>query len=227
MAAPDAVEALADKLGLPADSAQLAVALTHSSYLAEHGGVCNERLEFLGDAVLDLAVTDLIVREHPELDQGTGSFTRAMVVNEASLADVARTLNIGEALRVGRGTRQQGVNDSDGIMADAFEAVLAALFLERGYSAAHDFVRRHLGARIGQAATHLDDHDPKTTLKDELAAHGRAHPHYDITETGPPNDRRYRATVVVDGTVLAHATARSKKQAEREAAHAALEVLRA
>ncbi len=225
MAAPDALEALAEILGLSEDSENLTIALTHSSYLAEHDGVSNQRLEFLGDAVVDLCVTDIIIREHPELNEGTGSFTRAMVVNEASLADVARELHIDQCMRLGKGTRQEGVAHSDSIMADVFEAVVGALFLDRGYGAARDFVHHHLVGRINAASLNPDQHDPKSRLRDVLAGSGRGHAHFDVTEVGPPHDRRFRATIIVDGQVVAQATARSKKAAERDAALSALEVV--
>jgi ribonuclease-3 len=116
------------------------MALTHSSYAAEHDVESNERLEFLGDAVVDLAIADLIVTRYPHLDEGTGSLVRSRVVNEAALARAARELDLGSVLRVGRGVKKERGAERPSLLADAFEALVAALYFERGYDVAKSFV---------------------------------------------------------------------------------------
>jgi ribonuclease-3 len=130
------LDTVAERLGLDPSSPLLLTALTHSSFAAEHSVESNERLEFLGDAVVDLAIADLIVTRYPQLDEGSGSLVRSRVVNEAALARAARQLELGEVLRVGRGVRKENGAERPSLLADAFEAVVAALYFERGYDVA-------------------------------------------------------------------------------------------
>ena len=217
---PD-VAALAVKLGLSPDSHALRQALTHSSYAAEHGGESNERLEFLGDAVVDLAVADYIVGRFPLVDEGAASVLRSRVVNEDSLAEVARHLHLGDLLRLGRGVIKERGHERSSLLADTFEAVVAAVYLEAGYDAARDVVVHHLESGIVKAS-HDDTLDPKTRLKRWAESRELGTPEYEVVANGPPHDVTFVATVSV-GTTLVSASGPSKKRAEINAAAAAWE----
>ncbi|HEY1222552.1 MAG TPA: ribonuclease III [Acidimicrobiales bacterium] len=198
------IDALADTLGLRRDSELLALALTHSSYAAEHECESNERLEFLGDAVVDLAVADLILRDYPYLNEGASSVARSRVVNEASLARAASRLDLARHVRIGKGVvKEQGL-ERPSLLADVFEAVVAALYLERGYD-------------VASASTIRDTLDPKTRLRQWAEAHGHGAPVYELEAKGPSHDTQFEATVRV-GDLRASGTGRSKKRAETEAA---------
>jgi len=216
------IDALAATLGLSPDSDVLALALTHSSYAAEHQCESNERLEFLGDAVVDLAVADLIVRDYPQLNEGASSVVRSHVVNEASLARAASRLGLADHLRIGRGVvKEQGL-ERPSLLADAFEAVVAALYLERGYEAAKSFVQSSLAEDVAGASAIPDTLDPKTRLRQWAEAHGHGAPVYELNARGPSHDTQFEAIVRV-GDVVASGIARSKKRAEAEAAARAWE----
>lgn len=195
-------------------------ALTHSSYAAEHDVESNERLEFLGDAVVDLAIADLIVTRYPQLDEGTGSLVRSRVVNEAALARAARELDLGAVLRVGRGVRKERGAERPSLLADAFEALVAALYFERGYEVAKCFVHDALADEVDEASLAPSDVDPKTLLRQWAEARGLGSPRYEVSSDGPPHESTYHATVRV-GELVAHGEGRSKKSAEGDAARAA------
>ena len=213
-------DAIAARLGLDPASPLLLTALTHSSYAAEHEVESNERLEFLGDAVVDLAVADLIVTRHPELNEGSGSLVRSRVVNEAALANAARELDLGTVLRVGRGVKKEMGTERPSLLADAFEAVVAAIYFERGYEAAKEFVHRALARDVTEAALAPSDVDPKTRLRQWAEAQGLGTPHYEVVGDGPAHSTTYVATVRV-GDLVAVGEGRSKKSAEGEAARSA------
>jgi ribonuclease-3 len=217
------VAALAVQLGLEPGSLALRQAITHSSYAAEHGGDSNERLEFLGDAVVDLAVADFIVLNYPQFSEGAASILRSRVVNEESLATAARELALGDYLRLGRGVVKEKGAQRSSLLADAFEAVVAALYLERGYEAAQDMVVSRLRGAIAEASKG-DTLDAKTRLRRWAEVHGLDAPQYEVVANGPSHDVTYVATVSV-GTVLASASGPSKKRAEGNAAAAAWEEL--
>ena len=206
-----------------ADSELLLVALTHSSYAAEHDCASNERLEFLGDAVVDLAVADVIVTGYPELNEGSGSLVRSRVVNEASLARAARRLDLGAYMRVGRGEVKTNGRERPSLLADAFEATVAAIYLDRGFEAARDFVRSLLGEDVAVASLNPDDVDPKTQLRQWAEGTGLGTPEYEVTSRGLAHDTLFDAIVTVAGVVRGSGQGRSKKGAESEAARAAFE----
>lgn len=216
--------ALAVQLGLAPGSLALRQALTHSSYAAEHDVESNERLEFLGDAVVDLAVADYIVRRFSSINEGTASVIRSRVVNEDALARVARDLGLGDLLLLGRGVVKERGNERSSLLADAFEAVVAAVYLERGYEAARDVVVHRLEAAIVDASEASDTLDPKTRLRRWAEEHGLDVPVYEVTSSGPPHEATFVATVSV-GSLLASAAGPSKKRAEVNAAVAAWEEL--
>ncbi len=215
------LDALAERLGLARSSELLVVAVTHSSYAAEHGCESNERLEFLGDAVVDLAIADLILTAYPELNEGSGSLVRSRVVNEASLAVAAQRLDLANCLRIGRGVKKEHGLARPSLLADAFEAVVAALYLESGWEAARRFVQESLKGAVAEAALRPGEVDPKTRLRQWSEATGQGTPVYDVVAEGPSHDVTFTAAVHVAGERLATGQGRSKKSAEVEAAEEA------
>jgi ribonuclease-3 len=195
---------------------------THSSYAAENAVESNERLEFLGDAVVDLVIADAIITNYPDLDQGTGSLTRSRVVNEASLAAAARRLSLGDLVRMGRGEAKSGGAERPGLLADAFEAVVAAVYLEHGYEPAKSFVLGLLAEDLDRAAQSPGDVDPKSKLRQWCESRGVAVPTYAVDGEGPSHARQYVATVTVRSVTFV-GRGPSKKAAEVAAAEAALE----
>lgn len=212
------LDALAERVGLSRTSELLAIALTHSSYAAEHECESNERLEFLGDAVVDLAVADLIVTAYPELNEGSGSLVRSRVVNESSLAEAATRLELASAMRIGRGVKKEHGLERPSLLADAYEAVVAAVYLENGYDAAKLFVHETLADAVAEAAQRPGEGDPKTRLRQWSEANGLGTPAYDVTVSGPKHDAMYRAVVSVAARAMGTGEGRSKKSAEGRAA---------
>ncbi len=213
-------------LGTAVTPALLERALTHRSYAYEHGGLpTNERLEFLGDAVLGLVVTDALYRAHPELPEGQLAKLRASVVNTRALAGVARRLGLGEWLRLGRGEEVTGGRDKTTILADTMEALIGAVYLERGIEGATVLVRALFDPLMVAAATDGAALDWKTALQELSAALGLGVPEYDLTESGPDHAKAFVAQVRLGATVHGSGSGRSKKQAEQEAARAACTAL--
>lgn len=198
--------------------ALLREALTHRSYGNEFDGAAqdNERLEFLGDAVLDLLVSEALMARHPEADEGALSRMRASVVSEKSLARVARGLDLGSALRMGRGEQRTGGQDKDSILADAFEAVIAALYRELGLEGLRPLLFERLAFPLDEA-TRADD--PKSALQQRIQGEGRGTPSYRLVRAeGPDHAKDFEVELLVAGEVVAKGRGRSKKQAERAAA---------
>jgi ribonuclease III len=212
------LDALAERVGLPRSSEQLRVALTHSSYAAEHECESNERLEFLGDAVVDLAVADLIVTAYPDLNEGSGSLVRSRVVNESSLAEAATHLELASAMRIGRGVKKEHGLERPSLLADAFEALVAAIYLENGYDAAKSFVQVTLADTVADAAARPGEGDPKTLLRQWSEANALGTPDYVVTASGPPHDTIFSAVVKIANRVVGVGEASSKKGAELRAA---------
>jgi len=221
-----ALSTFAQRVGLDEDSATLETALTHSSYAAEHDVASNERLEFLGDAVVDLAVAEFVLAQFPTLSEGDASILRARVVNENALANAARVLDIGAAMRVGKGVLKENGLERSSLLADAFEAVTAAVYLDRGIEAAKDFVLEALAPAIAEAASAETMLDPKTRLRQWCEAEGHDVPHYEVEALGPSHDVTFVATVRVAGAEV-RGEGRSKKRAETAAAIAAWEEVHA
>jgi ribonuclease-3 len=209
-----------------ADRGLLELALTHRSYAFEAGGLpTNERLEFLGDAVLGLVVAGLLYRGYPDEPEGRLAKVRAAAVNTVSLANVGRALGVGEHVRLGRGEEQSGGRDKDSILADTTEALLGATYLDQGADAAADLVTRLFGDLLEDIASRRESLDYKTSLQELSAASAAGPPTYVITESGPDHRKRFVATVTVDG-VEGSGEGRSKKEAEQQAARAAYTALR-
>ena len=203
-------------------------AFTHRSYAYENGGLpTNERLEFLGDAVLGLVVTDIIYRAFPDLPEGQLAKLRAATVNMNVLAEVARELGVGDAVRLGRGEELSGGRDKSSILADTLEAVLGAIYLDKGLSRAATLVRRLFEPRVMEAAGRGAALDYKTSLQELAASSLGGMPSYAIEEEGPDHAKRFTATVSVAGAAYGSGKGRSKKEAEQQAARQAFEALAA
>lgn len=219
----DALRALELALGVAfVDSTLLDDAMVHRSYCAENPrSVPNERLEFLGDAVLGLAVTDHVYAAYPELPEGELAKLRASVVNADVLAALAVTVGIGPALRLGKGEDSSGGRSKPSILADAMEAVIAAVYLDAGWDSARDLVLRLLADQIEASAVGPGDEDFKTRLQEHTTREFDQLPRYQVRAEGPDHSKRFFATVSVRGAVYGQGQGRSKKQAEQAAARAA------
>lgn len=212
-------------LGLTfADGSLLDAALVHRSFAFEHAlDVTNERLEFLGDAVLGLVVTDLAFRGFPDLPEGELAKLRAAMVNMTTLAAVARSLGLGKAIRLGRGEELSGGREKASILADGLEAVFGALYLDQGIEVCHVLLERLFWPRMDAYARGEGERDYKTIVQ-ELAAQdlGRL-PEYRVEERGPDHMKEFTATLYLDGVERGRGQGRSKKEAEQRAARQAFE----
>jgi ribonuclease-3 len=220
---------LLDALGVELPGDLLTLALTHRSYAYEHGGLpTNERLEFLGDSVLGLVVTDELYRSQPDLPEGQLAKLRASVVNMTSLAGVARTLGdggIGPQLLLGRGEETTGGRAKDSILADALEALIGAIHLGCGLGSASDIVHRLFDPLLVEAATRGAGLDWKTSLQELGSALGLGAPSYRVEDDGPDHAKTFRASVLLAGEVHGTGGGRTKKAAEQEAAEVAWRAL--
>jgi ribonuclease-3 len=225
----DALTGLADRLGHTfGDPEMLFRAVAHRSWCAETpGNPSNERLEFLGDAVLGLVVTDHVFRSYPDLPEGELAKVRASVVSAAALADVAAELDLGPALLLGKGEDASGGREKPSILADALEAVIGAVYLDGGWDGAAEVVLGLLGDRIAAAAAGPGGQDYKTRLQELSARSFDDVPSYLVEDDGPDHAKRFFATVLVGGRPRGRGEGRSKKQAEQAAARCAWEDLRA
>lgn len=207
---------------------QLTLALTHRSYAYEQGGLpTNERLEFLGDSVLGVVVTDALYSNFPDLAEGDLAKMRAALVNMTVLADVAKEIDLGAAVMLGRGEEMTGGRDKPSILSDTLEAVFGAIYLDQGIQTASRvvldlFLPRILGRVEGGTVQ-----DYKTSLQEMAAARVGSLPEYRIVESGPDHAKRFRATVRLAGEEFGSGEGRSKKEAEQAAARVAVERLRA
>ena len=216
------MQALMNALGYQfRNQALLRQALTHPSMGKED----NQRLEFLGDAVLQYIMSDLLYQSHPADQEGSLTHLRALLVCEAALSQVARGLGIGQALRMDRGEELTGGRDKPSVLCDAMEAVLAAVYLDGGMEAARQLVLRHWPR---PEDVHRPMQDSKGALQEHLQKDGGDAPTYAIlVQDGPPHDRTFEAAVYRYGVELARGIGKTKKQAEQAAALAALEKLTA
>ena len=197
-------------------------AVTHRSYAYENGGLpTNERLEFLGDSVLGLVVTEELYRRHPELPEGQLAKLRAAVVNAKALAGVGRALDLGAHLRLGRGEETTGGRDKSSIVADTVEAVIGAIYLDQGLDVATDLIHRLFDPLIAESAGLGAGLDWKTSLQELCAARSLGVPEYVVAESGPDHMKTFRARVRVAGDLYGDGRGGSKKEAEQEAASTA------
>jgi ribonuclease-3 len=222
---------LLDALGAALPDELLSLALTHRSYAYEHGGLpTNERLEFLGDAVLGLIITDELYHRYPDQPESFLAKLRSSVVNTRALARVARELSdegLGAYLLLGRGEETSGGADKSSILADGMESLLGAIYLEHGIDVAREVIARLFVPMVEAAAALGAGLDWKTSLQELTAERGMGVPSYMVTSTGPDHDKEFTAVAVVMGTEYGAGVGRSKKQAEQKAASAAYKALEA
>jgi ribonuclease-3 len=220
---------LLDALGIDLPDELLTLALTHRSYAYEHGGLpTNERLEFLGDAVLCLIITDELFRRHSDRPEGDLAKLRASVVSTSALADVARGLTddgLGSHLLLGRGEINTGGADKPSILADGTESLLGAIYLQHGMESAREVILRLFGALLDTAPTLGAGLDWKTSLQELAAERGLGPPSYQVTSTGPDHNKEFTARVAMLNTDYGCGVGRSKKEAEQKAAAAAWKAL--
>jgi ribonuclease III len=215
------VAVLLDKLQVQVSDELLDRALMHRSFAYENGGLpTNERLEFLGDSVLGLIVTDTLFRKHPELPEGNLAKLRAAVVNSRALASVARGLRLGCYIRLGKGEESTGGRDKSSILADTLEAVIGAVYLDGGMEAADPLVHRLFDPVIAKSARLGAGLDWKTSLQELTAAEDLGSPEYLVEESGPDHQKSFRAVARVGGQVWGEGEGRTKKEAEQQAAEA-------
>jgi ribonuclease-3 len=197
-------------------------ALTHRSYAYENGNLpTNERLEFLGDSVLGVVVTETLYRTHPDLSEGRLAKLRAAVVNARALADVARTIGLGDHIKLGRGEETTGGRDKASILSDTVEAVIGAVHLSGGYEVACDLVHLLFDPLMEEAAGLGAGLDWKTSLQELAAEHSLGVPEYVIEDSGPDHMKSFTAQVRVGERLYGHGVGRSKKEAEQQAAETA------
>ncbi|NEM91541.1 ribonuclease III [Galbitalea soli] len=219
---------LASRLGVPVGPELLQLALTHRSFAYENGGLPhNERLEFLGDSILGQAVTVMLYRENPDLDEGELAKRRASLVSSVALAEVARSIGLGEHIRLGRGEELTGGSDKSSILADTVEAMIGAVYLDCGPDVATDFVLRLIRPLLEDPDRFGAAMDPKTSLQELAARLGRGLPSYSVLDSGPDHSKRFHATVLVGGEPVASGEGSSKKHAEMAAALEAWTLLQA
>lgn len=217
------VEELLQRIGRPfEDETLLARALAHRSWCAEHdGAVSNERLEFLGDAVLGLVVTDHLFVAYPDLPEGELAKVRASLVNSEALAEVAASLDLGSFILLGKGEAASGGREKPSILADAMEAVIGAVYIDGGWAAAADLIMTLLAERIEEAAAGPGGQDYKTRLQELAARRFDSLPRYEVYDEGPDHAKRFFAKVFLAGQERGQGEGRSKKQAEQGAARVA------
>jgi len=204
-------------------------ALTHRSYTNENPDLSlkdNEKMEFLGDAVLDLVIRDLLLKAFPDHSEGELSKIRSWVVNESTLAKVARDIQLGNYLFLGRGEELSGGRGKSSILADGYEALVAAIYLDGGFMPAFEVIKRHF-AIILKEAIHTDFlKDYKTQLQEYSQERFKSVPTYKVErEVGPDHDKTFFVTVLINGKIISHGIGKSKKEAEQHAAKEALQLL--
>ena len=199
-------------------------ALTHRSFAFEQAEEVqhNERLEFLGDAILGAVVTDLIFRMQPDLSEGDLARLRASLVNTHALADIARSLELGQHIRLGRGEQASGGDDKASLLADTFEAVVGAVYLERGIDAVREALEPIFRGRVEASAASTERYDAKNALQEEVVRFTGSAPSYRVSSSGPDHNKKFVAEVSVGDQLIGGGTGRSKKEAEHNAARAAL-----
>lgn len=218
--------ALLAHIGLPLSDERFELALTHRSYAYENGGLpTNERLEFLGDSVLGVVITDELYRTHPDLPEGQLAKLRASIVNMHALASVGASLGLGELLLLGRGEELTGGREKESIVADAVEALLGALYLQHGLEPVRESILRLFKGLLTAAPRLGAGLDWKTSLQELSATAGCGAPVYQIDESGPDHDKTFVARAVVGGRPLGEGVGHTKKQAEQLAAAEAYRTL--
>lgn len=204
------------------DAELLRLALTHRSYAFEHGGIPNnERLEFLGDSVLGIVITEALYRDHADFNEGHLAKLRAAVVNARALAEVARTIGLGEHIFLGRGEENTGGRDKASILSDTLEAVLGAIYLQYGFEKAATVIHLIFDPVLAEAAKLGAGLDWKTSLQELTALQGLGVPSYKLSEAGPDHQKVFTAQVIIANDNLGSGVGSSKKEAEQQAAEQA------
>lgn len=213
---------LLERLGVELEDERLCLALTHRSFANENGNLSNnERLEFLGDAVLGMCVAEELYRRFPDRAEQDISKMRAGVVNMYALADLARRIELGPHILLGRGEKATGGADKHSILADTVEALLGAIYLQHGFETSKATVLRLFDAMIDEAPTQSRGRDWKTLLQERLSAKKLPAAEYVVSSEGPDHARTYSVELLVDGVVRGRGTGATKKEAEMLAAHEA------
>ncbi len=215
------------RLGVELEPSLLQLAFTHRSFAYESGNSeTNERLEFLGDSVLGLIVTEELYVRYPYLDESRLSPLRSGVVNMRALADIARELELGKLIRLGRGEEVTGGRDKNSLLADALEALIGAIYLQFGFAKCSEIVKDLISSTMESAVARGAGLDGKTALQELAASLGKGAPEYLVTETGPDHDKDFTATAALAGVVLSEGSGKSKREAEQVAARKAYESLK-
>jgi ribonuclease-3 len=218
---------LSEQLGVKLDPALLELAFTHRSFAYESGSKeTNERLEFLGDSVLGLIVTEELYKRYPEFDESRLSPLRSGVVNMRALADIARGLNLGQHIRLGKGEEVTNGRDKNSLLADALEALIGAIYLQFGFAKCTEIVRELITPTMDSAVARGAGLDGKTALQELAASLGKGAPEYVVSEEGPDHDKNFTAVAMVSGQALSEGTGKSKREAEQVAARTAYEALK-
>ena len=214
-------------LGVDIEPSLLELAFTHRSFAYESASKeTNERLEFLGDSVLGLIVTEELYKRYPEFDESRLSPLRSGVVNMRALADIARELDLGKYIRLGKGEEVTGGRDKNSLLADALEAVIGAIYLQFGFETCTQIVRRLIAPTLDSAVARGAGLDGKTALQELVAALNRGVPEYVVSEDGPDHDKNFTAVAMVEGVNVGEGVGKSKREAEQIAARIAYESLK-
>lgn len=207
----------------------LAQALTHKSYANENLQsrlFDNERLEFLGDAVLNVVVSHLVMERFSDQSEGDLTRIRASIVNEKALARISRRMGLGRFILLGKGEDQTGGREKASILANCYEAVLGAVYLDGGYVEAFRMVEAHFSEIVAKVGQKIPRQDFKTLLQEQTQNRSQTIPHYSlVSESGPDHEKNFRVSVSIQGVVMGHGEGKTKKEAEQRAAEEALEKL--
>lgn len=218
---------LNEALGVELEPALLELAFTHRSFAYESASKeTNERLEFLGDSVLGLIVTEELYKRYPDLDESRLSPLRSGVVNMRALADIARTLELGQYIRLGKGEEVTNGRDKNSLLADALEALIGAIYMQFGFAQCTEIVRKLITPTMDSAVARGAGLDGKTALQELAASLGKGAPEYIVSEEGPDHDKNFTAVAMLSGQVMSEGTGKSKREAEQVAARAAYEALK-
>ena len=224
----DLYSRLTEVLGISVEDELLQLALTHRSFSYENGGVpTNERLEFLGDSVLGLLITEALFERYPEFDESKLSPLRSSVVSTRALASIARDLELGQYLRIGKGEESTGGRDKNSLLADSLEALVGAIYIQHGYISTAEAVLRWCESALEAATADGATLDAKTALQELAAANGLTAPEYNVAESGPDHDKSFTAEAILSGESFGIGSGKSKREAEQVAAKLAFEVLSA
>lgn len=219
-------ETLTGALGISIEESLLQLAFTHRSFSYENGGVpTNERLEFLGDSVLGLVITQDLYMRFPDFDESKLSPIRSAIVNTRALASIARELEIGEHLRIGKGEESTGGREKNSILADALEALVGAVYLQYGYQATSEIILNWFESSITEASSEGATLDAKTALQEIAAAQNLKAPEYEIGESGPDHNKSFTAVAILSGEKFPMGEGKSKREAEQVAAKLAYEII--